>query len=627
MNKAEKRRLADRRRRIREAILYWIRQVVTLALLVCSYFVIQYVFKMSEAEVAAVRDREESPYYMIVDKEGEKVRMTVVDDSGKLSMKITGDSVKLTTDQKTAEFENADAEYYENGKLSITMEAEELTYDTQTEDFELSGLKINTVDGMYIESEIVEWRRVKNPSTITQPGASKVPSFRFPNGVYVENKQDGNSIKSNYMQADKDLRYMEFVGMVEGTVSELSDTEFIQERDLTDVENLNLEDIKSLGFKAEEVIYDMNNQVLIASTRLYDRSFNVRDMDGRDVRIEDYQKDSSGAVLPPTPLTFTKEAITITCHHLEAHIGRKWLSCVGNIEMLVPPSEPKPDDDKGLKVVKRYETHIASNEIEYFWGRDYILTHSRTRVEQEDRLAMADRITYWGDEKMVLLDGAVTMVQGDGQWMVDEDLISVDNHDMARAVTAYLELTMARAVVYLNNNDFIASGAVHLAQDERETFADTLVYQDEIKRITADGNVKFIDKDSQQLICNSLIFHKESEFIEIKGGMSATLRIPAKFANDINKAMAETREKEVPALITDPEINENVPARNPNSTSLIARGVQPLDVPKPTEDSRDDIEALPLPGEGSSGETANVAEAAPVDTPPPADPPAPGEEP
>ncbi|MCB1187182.1 LPS export ABC transporter periplasmic protein LptC [bacterium] len=608
MNKAEKRRIADRRRRIRETIFYWIRQVLTIAAIVASYFLIQYVFDKSTEEVAAVKEREDSPWYMIVDKEGERVSMSVVDDSGQLSMKITGDSVKLTTDQKTAEFENADAEYFEDGKLSIAMHAGKLTYDTQTEDFVLDTLNIETSDGMHIEAPFVEWRRVKDARLVTKPNAAKVPSFRFPQGVYVENKQDGNSIRANYMQADKELRYMEFVGKVEGSVSELSDTQFIEERELTDVGELNLEDIKTLGFKAEEVIYDMNNQVIVASTRLYDRRFNVRDMDGRDVRIEDFQKDSNGEPLPPTPLTFTKEEITITCHHLEAHIGKKWLSCVGEIEMLVPPSEPKPDDDNALRVVKRYETRIASNEIEYFWGRDYILTHSRTRVEQEDRLALADRITYWGDQKMVLLNGAVTMVQGDGSWLVEEDLISVDNHDMERAVRAYMELSMDRAVVYLNNNDFIASGDVYMKQDERETHADTLVYQDEDKRITADGNVKFVDKDSQTLLCNSLVFHKNSDFIEIQGGMSATLRIPAKFANDINKALAETREKEVPAEVTDPPVSEEVPTHNPNSGSVLASNVRPLDVPKADADTPDDVPALPVPNGNSSSRPAPPSE-------------------
>ncbi len=355
MNKAEKRKRADRRRRIRDAIFYWIRQVVTLVLLVASYFLVQHVFKMSAKEVAEVKEREDSPYYMIVD---DKVSMSVVDDKGQLSMKITGDSVKLSTDQRTAEFENADAEYFEDGKLSIAMHANQLTYDTQTEDFDLDGLNIDTSDGMHIEAPNVEWRRVKDPRAVTMPSAAKVPSFRFSQGVYVENKKDGNSIRANYMQADKELRYMEFVGLVEGSVSELSDTEFITERELTDVEDLNLDDIKTLGFKAEQVIYDMNNQVIVASTRLYDRTFRVRDMDGREVRVEDYQKDGGGVPLPPSPLTFTKEEITITCHHLEAHIDKKWLACVGEIEMLVPPSEPKDDDDKALRVVKRYETRI-----------------------------------------------------------------------------------------------------------------------------------------------------------------------------------------------------------------------------------------------------------------------------
>ncbi len=241
-------------------------------------------------------------------------------------------------------------------------------------------------------------------------------------------------------------------------------------------------------------------------------------------------------------VTFSKEGITIAANHLEAHISEKWATCIGNIGMLVPPAEEKASDDKALRVVKRYETRIQTEKLEYFWGRDYILTHTTTRVEQEDRLAIADKIVYWGEKKEVLLDGNITIVQGSGQWMVDEGLIEVENHDMRRAVTTYTEVYADRSVIYLNNNDFIASGNVRVRQDERETAADTIVYQDTIKRITALGNVKFRDKDGQTLMCNNLVYHDQSKYLEIKNGMAASMRLPAKYANDINSALAQARE-------------------------------------------------------------------------------------
>jgi len=533
-----------------------------------------------------VKERQESEYYLIVD---EPVRMTVVDEDGNLSMEITGESVRLTTDQQTAVFAGAKATYYEDGAWSIRMEAGEIEYDTQSEDFLLTkGLSIETKDNMQVTAPTVEWRRVKDPARVGR--GTKVPSFRFGEGVNVRSS-DGNTLTADYMQADKELLYMELVGHVEGTVVEMADTEFIEERDLTDVEELNLEDFDTLAFKAEEVIYDKRNQVVLATSRYYERSFTIRDMDGRVVDVAEYQPD-------PVPVTFSKKEITIEANHLEAHIDKQWVECLGDIDMLIPPDEPEEGDDRALQVVKKSTTRVATEDVEYFWGRDFILTHGPTRVEQEDRLALADQIVYWGDEKQVLLDGNITMVQGDGRWLVDEELVEVDNHDMRRAVTSYSELYAARAVVYLNNNDFIASGNVMVRQDEREVAADVIVYQDEIKRISADGNVKFWDKDDQQFICSSLVFHSDSDFMEVQGGALATMRLPAKFANDINRTLAEVREEPAPAEITDPPVSEEVPTRNPNLGSTIASGVRPVAPSGPPP-----IGPLPIPsGEGEAPE-------------------------
>lgn len=572
-------------RRLRDFALSLLRLLFTVALIAGGYYGFKYVDFRSKAEVAAVKNRQESDYYLIVDK---PVRMTVVDEDGEKSMEISGDSVKLTTDQKSAVFTGAKATYFENGEWSIRMQAGQIEYDTQSEDFLLTGgLSIETKDNMKVTAPQVEWRRVKEPA---RAGAgAKVPSFRFAKGVEVESS-DGNTLSSDYMQADKELMYMELVGNVSGTVLQMKDTGFIKERNLTDVKELNLEDFDKLAFRAEEVIYDKRNQVVLATSRYYDRKFNIRDMDGRIVDIAQYQPD-------PEQVTFSKKEITIKANHLEAHIDNKWVECLGDIDMVIPPAEAKEGDDKALKVVKKSETRVATEDVEYFWGHDYILTHGPTRVEQADRLAMADQIVYWGDQKEVLLDGNITMVQGDGRWLVDDDLVSVDNHDIERAVTSYSELYADRAVVYLNNNDFIASGDVMVRQDEREVAADTIVYQDEIKRITADGNVKFWDKDNQQFDCTSLIFHSNSDFMQVQGGALATMRLPAKFANDINRTLAEVREEPKPPEITDPPVDQDVHERNPNLGSSIASGVKPVAPTGPPPISPPFVGPLPIPGQ------------------------------
>jgi lipopolysaccharide export system protein LptA/lipopolysaccharide export system protein LptC len=563
--------------RWRELALSALRVTVLALAVVGTYFGISYVFKRSESEVSRFKQRKDSEYSFKSDQTG----MRIVNDEGELAMEITSGEVVLSQDQRTATFKNADAKYYEDGQVSLTMHAGEITYDTQTEDFVLKdGLKIATRDGMQVTAPEVLWRRAKESDREGYSG-TKVPAFSFPQGVQVASRE-GNKLQASYMQADRELMYLEFVGNVRGDVAELSDTQFLSERKLTNVEQLKLGDIVKLGFEAEQVIYDKRSQVLLATSRFYDRSFRITDLDGREVKVDKFQTQ-------PQQVTFRKEKITIRCNHIEAHVGRKWAEAVGNIDMVIPPDQPNPNDDKALKVVKRFNTHIKTEDVEYFWGRDYVATHSRSRVEQEDRLALADRITYWGDKRQVLLDGNATLVNGSGKWMFEEDLIEVDNHDMRRALSSYTELYGDRAVVYLNNNDFIASGNVRVRQDERDTQADTIVYEDTIKRITAQGDVKFTDKDGQTFLCGGLVFHKKSDFIEVRGGSVADIRLPAKFANDINKAIADTREQPPPPPVTDPDIPAELPTRDPNLASKFPEPGPPTGLP-------------PLPGlDGAAG--------------------------
>ncbi len=593
----ERRKYLRERRRLLLAV--WFRLILGLGVIALAAFGIKFIWSRSAIEVAKVKDRSEPDYYMVVDQ---PVGMTVINEDGDVSMRITGQEVRLSKDQKTAEFIGAEATYYENNQMSLEIAAGKINYNTDTEDFLLTdGLTITTRDGMRVSSPGVEWRRNRAPDST--PGLpSKAPSFRFDQGVEVISR-DGNTLSANYMQADRELLYMEFVGDVAGEIVKLEDTEFIEERELTDVEQLKLEDFETLSFDAEQVIYDKRNEVVLATSRFYDRSFQIIDMDGQPVDVGRYQTE-------PRQVTFSKKEITIKSDHLEAHLAKQWAECYGDINMVIPPAQPKPDDDRALQTMKRYTTKIATTDVEYFWGRDYILTHGRTRVEQDDRLALADAIAYWGDEKMVFLEGAVTMVQGSGDWMVDDELISVESHDLERAVRSYSEMTAERAVMYLNNNDFVASGGVMLRQDEKETAADMIVYQDEIKRITAQGNIKFRDKEGQMLLCKSLVFHNDSDFMEVSGGASAVLRIPAKFANDINKTLADAREEAAPEEITDPEVPSIIPHRNPNAGSILGQGVKPLALPAGSPNGIEpvmpsgDLPALPLPGEATSEQPA-----------------------
>jgi hypothetical protein len=247
--------------------------------------------------------------------------------------------------------------------------------------------------------------------------------------------------------------------------------------------------------------------------------------------------------------------------------------------------------------------------VEYFWGQDYIISHTPTRVEQGDRLAIADKITYSGDKRIVLLDGNITLAQGSGGWLTDDSLVDIRDADQSRMLMGYSEMHAERAAMWLNNNDFVASGSVQLRQDNRETAADMLAYQDEIKVLTAKGNVKFKDRDGQTFVAGSLMFDNKNEVMQLAQGLSASILLPAKFANDLNQALADAREEPAPPRIEDPPVPDE-PSHNPNRNSRIRTPVVPPPVSSPVSPRPPSPAGTPPPIDGQAAEAAGPAPAA-----------------
>ncbi len=104
---------------------------------------------------------------------------------------------------------------------------------------------------------------------------AKIPSFRFKKGVDIISSE-GNRLHADYMQADRELLYLECVGHVTGDVAALEDTGFISDRGLAQVGELKLEDFKKLHFSAEQVIFDKRKQVVLCTSRFYSKLYGPR---------------------------------------------------------------------------------------------------------------------------------------------------------------------------------------------------------------------------------------------------------------------------------------------------------------------------------------------------------------
>ena len=144
--------------RWRTSLLALLKLILSVLACVGFYYGAHYISEQSEEEINKIRNRPKPEWYLQVEQ---PVRMVVVDDQGRMSMEISGKKVRLSKDQKHAFFTGAHAVYSENGQTSLTMDAGQIEYNTDTEDFLLSdGLAIQTSDGMKVTSEQVEWHRV-----------------------------------------------------------------------------------------------------------------------------------------------------------------------------------------------------------------------------------------------------------------------------------------------------------------------------------------------------------------------------------------------------------------------------------------------------------------------------------
>jgi hypothetical protein len=518
----ERERFARRERRMAH-----LRLALIIAAIVLSAVFVRYIFVQSNLEVKRILERQRAERYTL---QLETPRMKGFNVEGEKVWDIAAESVSIDETRNIVTFLNTTATFYDEGEESLSASVGRLEYNRDTRNMELmENIEMRTVDDVDVLTTRVVW-------------LDYYQRFIFPEGAKLVT-HEGNYIKSDYMQSDKKLDHLEAVGHVFVWVGEMKDMTLIEKHELTR-EEVDLKEFKNVTIVAEKVLYDRKKQVVLATSRHYPRAFRVMSPGGREVKIEDYQPEAS-------QLFFKKKEVEIFANHLEVHIDDKWARAKGNITGKILPSAGEPDEDKALRVMRRERTWFTTDDVEYYWGEDYVRTYAATTVVQNERLAKAGEVTYFGKyhesgvpgtQRAMFIEKGIELWQESGEWMFEEELLEeVKEEELKKIFREQSDVSAENMVVFLNRNDFHATGGVAARQENRTVRANEILYTDENKKFIANGNAYFVDKEGQEFYGQQIIYFSEAEDIEVNGASTATIKIPEKYRDDVDRALSRIK--------------------------------------------------------------------------------------
>ncbi len=501
--------------------------ITTIALILIG----RMVFLQSEREVKKIIEEQKMARSAL---ELVKPRMRGLNPEGEIVWNISSESVSVDEDTDTVTFTNTVAEFFDEGEKSVDIKVGTLIYDQNSRNMEMfGGIDLVTSDGLIVETEKVRW-------------FDFYQKFVFEEGAKIIS-EEGNVVRANYLQSNRTLDQMEAVGNVRIYIEEFTDEELIERHELTE-EKVKLEEFKGVHITAEKAIYDREKQIIVATSRLYEKPFRITSPEGREIDISKYQAK-------PMPVYFKKKELEVFALHVEAHIKDKWVNAQGDIRGKILPSEPQPREDPALKVMRRKVTYFVSGDVEYFWGEDYARTTTETLVAQKDRFARGGRITYYGKykepgkaglQRALFIEDGVQLWQKSGEWMFQENLLEgVKEKELENVLKQESDISARKIVVFLNRNDLHAAGMVSARQKDRETKADEIIYLDGEKKFVANGNAYFRDRDGQEFFGDQIIYFSDREYIEVNGAGTARIKIPEKYRKDVDEAIARVKGEKV----------------------------------------------------------------------------------
>jgi lipopolysaccharide assembly outer membrane protein LptD (OstA) len=515
------------------------------------------IFRMSDREVKQILDSQKLGRATL---ELRKPVMKGFNTEGQKVWEIQSEHLSVDDTTNEITFTNTVATFFDKGEESLKATVGKLVYNRDTRNMELTeGIKMVTADKIDVLTKRVIW-------------LDYYQRFIFPEGAKLVTEEK-NYLKADYLQSDRKLDHLEAVGHVAIWIKAMKDDTLIRKRELAKGE-VKLSELKDIEINAEKVVYDREQQIIVATSRLYNKPFRVNAPDGTEIKVDKYQKKVE-------PVFFKKKEIEVFANHLEVHLDDKYANAKGNIRGIIYPSAGAKNDDKALKVLRKERTWFKTDDMDYYWGDDYVRTYSPTTVVQNNRLARAEDLTYFGKytesgvpgtQRAMFIEGGVHVWEHDGKWIFDNKLLEeVKEKELRKIMQEEADIKADRMVAMLNRADFHAQGDVEVVQKNRRMRADEILYTDKDKKFIANGNAHFVDKEKQEFYGQQIIYYSNNEDIEVNGSGTATLKIPKKYREDIDRALERIKGKKRAAADEEAQAKPPLPAQ-PSDAKTEAKG-------------------------------------------------------
>ncbi len=194
-----------------------VKRAFAILAVILAAVLVRVVFVGSDREVQRILERQRAERYTL---ELSTPKMKGFNVEGQKAWEIEAQSVSVDETRNLVTFLDSTATFFDEGEKSLSAKVGRLEYNRETRNMELlEGIEMRTVDNVDVLTSRVVW-------------LDYYQRFIFPQGAKLLT-QEGNYIKSSYMQSDRKLDHLEAVGHVFVWVSEMKDLTLIEKHELT----------------------------------------------------------------------------------------------------------------------------------------------------------------------------------------------------------------------------------------------------------------------------------------------------------------------------------------------------------------------------------------------------------
>jgi len=188
-----------------------------------------------------------------------------------------------------------------------------------------------------------------------------------------------------------------------------------------------------------------------------------------------------------------------------------------------PTGKSVPKRERTINIFKNEPTEVYANILTYNWDTEEMMAKGEVKVLQKDLSCTMDTLEYNPSAKTYRMTGNVFMTLLDTGWIFEHKLVEERDLDLAQALTENETTVEAEFVETGEDSDIttLRGGGgkrVAIAQDDKVLFADSVVFDDGKKMMTADGDVAYYQENGDWLREGKLIKGEPSketqEFLE-----------------------------------------------------------------------------------------------------------------